>query len=180
MFIIRCGQRLLNPRSLLFALCDFRSIPSVCVSLTDDNMKYRGLGKWGSSLALDCCSLEAYRVVSCLNIYLASATNRFDFLSRLYPKLFGVVNLLYFGFDGLVCNSFSGRLVSSCLYLFLIARPLPASCPHTCRYRDEELELGEVVNFQIPVELNAGRRWLEAGQKLVSLRLEALSIAQRA
>lgn len=35
------------------------------------------------------------------------------------------------------------------------------------RYRDEELELGEVVNFQIPVELDAGRRWLEAGQKLV-------------
>lgn len=36
------------------------------------------------------------------------------------------------------------------------------------RYREEELELGEVVNFQIPVELDAGRRWLEAGQKLVS------------
>lgn len=35
------------------------------------------------------------------------------------------------------------------------------------RYRDEELELGEVVNFQIPVTLDAGRRWLEAGQKLV-------------
>ncbi|CAM9913904.1 unnamed protein product [Pylaiella littoralis] len=35
------------------------------------------------------------------------------------------------------------------------------------RYRDEELELGEVVNFQIPVELDAGRRWLEAGQTLV-------------
>lgn len=37
------------------------------------------------------------------------------------------------------------------------------------RYRDEELELGEVVNFQIPVELDAGRRWLEAGQTLVSV-----------
>lgn len=36
------------------------------------------------------------------------------------------------------------------------------------RYRDEELELGEVVNFQLPVELDAGRRWLEAGQTVVS------------
>ena len=39
---------------------------------------------------------------------------------------------------------------------------------YTFRYRDEELELGEVVNFQIPVELDAGRRWLEAGRPLVS------------
>lgn len=36
------------------------------------------------------------------------------------------------------------------------------------RYRDEELELGEVVNFQVPVNLDSGRRWLEAGQTLVS------------
>lgn len=38
------------------------------------------------------------------------------------------------------------------------------------RYRDEELELGEVVNFQIPVQLDAGRRWLETGQTLVSVQ----------
>lgn len=43
------------------------------------------------------------------------------------------------------------------------------------RYRDEELELGEVVNFQIPVELDAGRRWLEAGQTLVSVTVCGLS-----
>ncbi|CAM9915236.1 unnamed protein product, partial [Scytosiphon promiscuus] len=41
------------------------------------------------------------------------------------------------------------------------------------RYRDEELELGEVVNFQVPVQLDAGRRWLEAGQTLV-LQMELM------
>lgn len=50
----------------------------------------------------------------------------------------------------------SVALVTNLLYFWLV------------RYRDEELELGEVVNFQIPVKLDAGRRWLEAGQTLVS------------
>ncbi|CAM9663148.1 unnamed protein product, partial [Ectocarpus sp. 4 AP-2014] len=37
----------------------------------------------------------------------------------------------------------------------------------------EELELGEGVNFQLPGELDAGRRWLEAGQTLV-LQMELM------
>lgn len=45
--------------------------------------------------------------------------------------------------------------------------PFETALATAVRYRDEELELGEVVNFQVPVELDAGRRWLEAGQTLV-------------
>lgn len=63
------------------------------------------------------------------------------------------------------CNSFLG--VSPVVFL-LWAETSPSIFWYAFRYRDEELELGEVVNFQIPVELDAGRRWLEAGRPLVS------------
>ena len=61
----------------------------------------------------------------------------------------------------------------------MIIRVLILLVCSTFRYRDEELELGEVVNFQIPVELDAGRRWLEAGRPLVSCDYLCLVVCDR-